>query len=199
MKTKSEVEMIFSAYKGIMRTTQLTKEHIFYKDIQDLIKMNVIEKVRVGYYQWINPQNNSEVNTIIHLFPDAIVCMYSALFYYRYSNRVSHEWNLSVSKDSNKSRFKLLYPSVKPYYVEPHLLYLGLTEGLIDGIKIKITDKERTICDCLKYANKMDKEIFNMALRRYIEDPDKDLPHLMTYAHKLRVTKKVRDLIEVWI
>jgi predicted transcriptional regulator of viral defense system len=199
MKTKNEVEMIFNAYKGIMRTTQLSKEHIFYKDIQDLIKGNIVEKIRYGYYQWINPQNNSEVNTIIHLFPDAIVCMYTALFYYRYSNRVSNQWNLAVSKDSNKSRFKLNYPSVKPYYVETHLIDLGATDGLIDGIKIAITDKERTICDCLKYANRMDKETLNMALRRYIEDPDKNVQNLMTYAYKLRVTKKVRDLIEVWL
>ena len=190
---------IFDKYGGMMRTTQLAEEKIFYPQREKLIADGHVEKIRRGYYQWINPDDFSEVGTVIHLFPDAILCMDTALRYYGYSDRTPGDWHLAVSKDSGKSRFKIDYPFVKPYYVEPAVLELGLTTGSMDGHTIRIYDKERLICDCLRYRNKMDKEIFNKAIQKYIVDPGKSIPKLMEYASPLRVKKLAKDLIGVWL
>lgn len=190
---------IFDKYSGMMRTTQLAEEKIFYPQREKLIADGYVEKIRRGYYQWINPDDFSEVGTVIRLFPDAILCMDTALRYYGYSDRTPGDWHLAVSKDSGKSRFKIDYPFVKPYYVEPAVLELGLTTGSMDGHAIRIYDKERLICDCLRYRNKMDKEIFNKAIQKYIADSEKSIPKLMEYAGPLRVKKLAKDLIGVWL
>ena len=190
---------IFDKYGGMMRTTQLAEEKIFYPQREKLVADGYVEKIRRGYYQWINPDDFSEVGTVIRLFPDAILCMDTALRYYGYSDRTPGDWHLAVSKDSGKSRFKIDYPFVKPYYVEPAVLELGLTTGTMDGHAIRIYDKERLICDCLRYRNKMDKEIFNKAIQKYIADPEKSIPKLMEYAGPLRVKKLAKDLIGVWL
>ena len=190
---------IFDKYGGMMRTTQLAEEKIFYPQREKLIADGYVEKIRRGYYQWINPDDFSEVGTVIRLFPDAILCMDTALRYYGYSDRTPGDWHLAVSKDSGKSRFKIDYPFVKPYYVEPTVLELGLTTGTMDGHAIRIYDKERLICDCLRYRNKMDREIFNKAIQKYIADPEKSIPKLMEYAGPLRVKKLAKDLIGVWL
>ena len=190
---------ILDKYGGMMRTTQLAEEKIFYPQREKLIADGYVEKIRRGYYQWINPDDFSEVGTVIRLFPDAILCMDTALRYYGYSDRTPGDWHLAVSKDSGKSRFKIDYPFVKPYYVEPAVLELGLTNGTMDGHAIRIYDKDRLICDCLRYRNKMDKEIFNKAIQKYIADPEKSIPKLMEYAGPLRVKKLAKDLIGVWL
>lgn len=190
---------IFEKYGGMMRTKQLEAEKIFYLSRQQLINDGYIEKVRTGYYQWIDPDDFSEVKTVIRLFPDAILCMDTALRYHGYSDRNPGKWHLAVSKDSCKSRFKIDYPFVKPYYMEPAVLGLGMTQGNMDGQEILIYDKDRVICDCLRYRNKMDKEIFNKAIQSYINDPGKRIPRLLEYAGPLRVTKIVKDLIGVWL
>lgn len=190
---------IFDKYGGMMRTTQLAEEKIFYPQREKLIADGYVEKIRRGYYQWINLDDFSEVATVIRLFPDAILCMDTALRYYGYSDRTPGDWHLAVSKDSGKSRFKIDYPFVKPYYVEPAVLELGLTTGTMDGHAIRIYDKDRLICDCLRYRNKMDKEIFNKAIQKYIADPEKSIPKLMEYAGPLRVKKLAKDLIGVWL
>ncbi len=190
---------IFDKYGGMMRTTQLAEEKIFYPQREKLIADGYVEKIRRGYYQWINPDDFSEVGTVIRLFPDAILCMDTALRYYGYSDRTPGDWHLAVSKDSGKSRFKIDYPFVKPYYVEPAVLELGLTTGTMDGHAIRIYDKDRLICDCLRYRNKMDKEIFNKSIQKYIADPEKSIPKLMEYAGPLRVKKLAKDLIGVWL
>lgn len=190
---------IFDKYGGMMRTTQLAEEKIFYPQREKLIADGYVEKIRRGYYQWINPDDFSEVGTVIRLFPDAILCMDTALRYYDYSDRTPGDWHLAVSKDSGKSRFRIDYPFVKPYYVEPSVLELGLTTGTMDGHAIRIYDKDRLICDCLRYRNKMDKEISNKAIQKYIADPEKSIPKLMEYAGPLRVKKLAKDLIGVWL
>lgn len=190
---------IFDKYGGMMRTMQLAEEKIFYPQREKLIADGYVEKIRRGYYQWMNPDDFSEVGTVIRLFPDAILCMDTALRYYGYSDRTPGDWHLAVSKDSGKSRFRIDYPFVKPYYVEPSLLELGLTTGIMDDHTIRIYDKDRLICDCLRYRNKMDKEIFNKAIQKYIADPEKSIPKLMEYAGPLRVKKLAKDLIGVWL
>lgn len=197
--TVEECKRIFDCYGSMMRTSQLQQEKIFYTQREWLIAEGYIEKVRRGYYQWIDSEYSSEVSTVVRLFPDAILCMDTALRYYGYSDRTPGEWHLAVSKDSGKSRFKIDYPFVKPYYIEPAVLELGLTKGNMDGREIRIYDKDRVICDCLRYRNKMDKEIFNKAIQAYIADPGKNIPRLMAYAGPLRVRKLVKDLIGVWL
>ncbi len=190
---------IFDRYDGMMRTNQLAEEKVFYQQRQTLIEDGYVEKIRRGYYQWVNPENFSEVATVTRLFTDAILCMDTALRYYGYSDRTPADWHLAVSKDSGKSRFNIDYPFVKPYYVEPRVLELGRTTGNIDGHEVRIYDKDRVICDCLRYRNKMDKEIFNKAIRSYVTDPEKRIQKLMEYAELLRIKKVAKDLIGVWL
>lgn len=76
---------------------------------------------------------------------------------------------------------------------------MGETTGEIDYIKIRIYDRDRTICDILRNMNRMDKEVFNKAIQSYVRDSQKNIPNLMEYAKVLRVQKKVKDLIGVWL
>ena len=199
MNSILEYKKIFDKYGGMMRTKQLQAANILYRPLQKLIHQGYVEKVRYGYYQWVDHDDFSEVGTVTRLFPDAILCMDTALWYYGYSDRTPADWHLAVSKDSGKSRFRIDYPFVKPYYVEPSLLELGLIVGEVDGHEVRIYNKDRLICDCLRYRNKMDKEIFNKAIQSYIADPGKSIPKLLEYAEMLRVKKTAKDLIGVWL
>lgn len=199
MRNINDIKELFRRYGGMMKTAQLTKEKVYYSDITYLVREGVIEKVRRGYYQLLDDDSLSEVVTIIRLFPDGIFCMDTALRHYGYSDRTPAEWHIAVNKYSNRTRFKLDYPFVKPYYVAPEVLEIGLCEQEIDGNMVRMYDKERVICDCLRYRNKMDKEIFNKAIQAYVSDTSKSIPKLMEYSVPLRCQKLVKDLIGVWL
>ena len=199
MRDINTAKTIFDRYGGIMKTSELSKEKIYYADIANLIRAGVVEKIRHSYYQWVDSDNLSEAVTISKLFPDGILCMDTALRHYGYSDRTPAQWHIAVSKFSNRTRFKIDYPFVKPYFVAPELLEIGLCEQKIDGNKVRMYDKERVICDCLRYRNKMDKEIFNKAIQSYVSDTSKSIPKLMEYSVPLRCQKLVKDLIGVWL
>ena len=196
---KTFLGKIFLNYNFTMTTAQLNKEKLYYRDIQRMLDEGLIEKVKRGYYHWIEDYGTSEVAIINSLFPDAVFCMETALFYYKYSDRNPAEWNITVDKNTSRQRTNIDYPFVKAYRVEPALLSLGETDGIIEFAKVRIYDRDRTVCDVLRNMSKIDKEIFNKAIQNYVKDPQKNIPNLMEYAKALRVQKKVNDLIGVWL
>lgn len=196
---KTFLGKIFLNYNFTMTTAQLNKEKLYYRDIQRMLDEGLIEKVKRGYYHWIEDYGTSEVAIINSLFPDAVFCMETALFYYKYSDRSPAEWNITVDKNTSRQRTNIDYPFVKAYRVEPALLSLGETDGIIEFTKVRIYDRDRTVCDVLRNMSKIDKEIFNKAIQNYVKDLQKNIPNLMKYAKALRVQKKVNDLIGVWL
>ena len=198
-KSINTVRKIFSKHDNIMTTAQLDSYRIYYADIQQLLNEGFIEKIKRGYYHWTETYGEQEVKIINRLFPDAVLCMETALFYYGYSDRTPAEWNIAINKNASRQRTKIEYPFVKAYRVEPYLLPVGETKGNIDSREVRIYDRDRTICDVLRNMNRMDKEIFNKAIQNYVKDPKKCIPNLMQYANELRVQKRVKDVIGVWL
>lgn len=192
-------EAIFKQYGGIMRTCELTKEGISYQQIQNLIEEGSIEKIKYGYYQWQDEKAFTEVSVISSLFPEAVICDVSAAMYYGYTDRVPGAWHIAVDNKSARNKFKLDFPKIKPHFIEANRLDIGICEENIDGITVKIYDRERVVCDCLRHVNTMDGEIFNTVIQRYIKDKDKDAARLMAYASKLGVEKKARRVLGVWL
>lgn len=202
MLTQNDIRIlskIFSDYGYVMTTAQLTNEKLFYRDIQRMLEQGLIERIKRGCYHWVEDYGTSEVVIVNRLFPDAVLCMETALFYYRYSDRNPAEWNITINKNTSRKRTNIDYPFIKAYRVEPELLFIGKTKGEIDFQEVCIYDRDRTICDVLRNMNKMDKEIFNKAIQGYVKDPKKNIPNLMQYAKGLRVQKRVKDLIGVWL
>lgn len=141
-------------------------------DIKNLLQEDVIERLLKGYYK-LTAMDLSDAELIKKLYPEGVICMDSALFYYGYSDRTPIEWHIAVTKDISKARFNIDYPHMKPYYLEPYLLKLGVEKALYDQTELKIFSRDRLICDCLFYEMKMDIEIFNKAILNYIKDPKK--------------------------
>lgn len=190
---------IFKNYDYVMTTAQLSSVKLYYRDIQRMLNEGLIEKIKRGYYHWIESYGKDEIVIINRLFPDGVLCMHTALFYYKYSNRNPAEWYITIDKNTSRQRTQIEYPLIKAYRVESELLSLGETKGEIDSQKVRIYDRDRTICDVLRNMNKMDKEIFNKAIQEYVKDPQKNIPNLMQYAKALRVQERVKYLIGVWL
>lgn len=193
------LKTMFDRYGGIMRTRDLKEEGFYYKRIQRLVEDGEIKQVRRGYYQYFKEGTYSDIPTITTLFPDGVICMESALDYYGYIDRTPVAWHLAVDNKSTRTRFYIEYPIVKPHFIQSNRYQVGIEEVEIDGKPVKIYDKERTICDLLHHRNKVDGEVFNLAIQRYIQDPKKLEARLLRYAKLLHVEKKVHEVLGVWL
>lgn len=184
----------------LIRTSELNGLSIYSKEISELVEGGYIERVKQGYYRIVeHTEDHSEAKLISQLYPDGIICMVSALFYYGYSDRTPINWDIAIDRNVSKARFNIDYPYVKPYYIDKAHLEYGVTEGQYEDCVLKIFDRDRLICECIKHENKMDREIYNKAIINYINDSGKNVTNLLDYAKKRNIHKKVRERIGVWL
>ncbi len=183
---------------GIAKKEQLSKIGIDYRRILDFVENGDIVRIKNGYYT-DRIDRFTEDELIAKLFPDGVLCMENALYAYGYITQKPFGWKIAIDKNTSKSRFKMDYPKVVPFYTEPEALALGVSEITLEGNTFQIYDKDRLICDCLKYESKMEREDFKAAVQAYIRDEDKDISALLEYAKERKVLKKVQSLIGVWL
>ena len=182
---------------GIAKTSDFVAAGIPAVDVVNLCNTGYLERIRHGYYQLANGDTYSEEQLLATLIPKAIICVESALFHYGYSDFAPRKWSIAVPRSMSRTKLDIDAPALQTYYVQPEIYELGKTTADFNGIILSIYDRERTICDCFKYRSRLDNEIFNKALNAYVNDPQKDLKNLSGYAKKLRVHKKVTELMEV--
>ncbi len=193
-----EIQKTMDANKGVTKASELYALGMDYRKVQSFVKEGRIKKIKNGYYA-LNDGSLSEETLLLSLFPDGVLTMESALFYYGYMLNRPFQWHIAIDKNTSKSRFKLEYPTVKPYYTEPKELELGVTEIQFGPGKMRIYDKERLICDCLKYEEKLDNDVLKKAMLKYIQEENKDIEKLMEYARQRKVVTKVQNRIGVWL
>jgi len=183
---------------GILKTSELNSLGLSSRQIKRFVDCGIITRIKRGYYEFHEGVIHEEV-IISKLFPKAVIFLESSLMYYEYTDRIPTAWQIAVDKNSNKNKYDINYPLIETFYLEPKFLELGVDEIYIDNVKIRIYDRDRTICDILRYEKKLEKEVFNNAVQRYIKDPKKNLRNLFEYAEILNIKNKTQTYIGVWI
>ena len=182
---------------GIAKTSDFVAAGIPAVDVVNLCNTGYLERIRHGYYQLADWDTSSEEQLIAALIPKAIICVESALFHYGYSDFAPRKWSIAVPRSMSRTKLDIDALELQTYYVQSEIYELGKTTADFNGVMLPVYDRERTICDCFKYRSRLDNEIFNKALNAYVNDSKKDLRNLSGYAKKLRVHKKVTELMEV--
>lgn len=196
--TKIEIaKKIISEHGGIAKTSDFLAVGFYRSDLGLLISKGIIERVHHGYYQLTDNYNITEAEYISKLLPEGIVCVESALFYYGYTDFTPREWSIAVPRTVSQTKLKSFIVPLKAYYIQPDNYELGKIQADFDGTVLPIYDKERTICDCFKYRNKLDNELFAKAVNAYVVDKKKNLANLSKYAKQLRVHNKMINMMEV--
>lgn len=195
MTSEEKIIKMANDNNGYITTKQVKKANISTVCLTRLIKKNKLERISRGFYA----VSNSFCDDYYKYQLKSKNCVFShatALYFYDLSDRtpiyfdmtVPYGYNGSLSKDKN----------ISLHYVKKEVLDLGVTYITSPfGMKIKVYDLERTICDIVKARNHMDKEIFTKALQRYVKLKNKDLFKLMKYAKILKIDKKITEYMEV--
>jgi predicted transcriptional regulator of viral defense system len=188
----------FQRCGGILKTVELKDLGLSSRQIKRLLNEGIITKTKRGFYELTDYVIREEV-IIARLFPRAVIFLESALFHYDYTDRIPPAWQIAVDRYSKTTQYRIDYPLIEPYYLEPKFLDIGVDIIEIDGIEIKIYNRDRTICDVLRYEKKLEKEVFYNAIGRYIEDSKKNIRKLFEYAEIFNIKNKVQTRIGMWL
>jgi predicted transcriptional regulator of viral defense system len=119
--------------------------------------------------------------------------MFSTWFYYNLTTTIPHQSHIAVTQ---KKKITLPnYPPIKLYYWSDKYYQLGIDEIKIDNLQVKIYNLEKSVCDAVRFRNKVGIDITIEVLKNYVKRKDINLTTLSKYAKQLRIEKIMQTMI----
>lgn len=196
MTKQEEIIKIFRQKSSIVKLEEITNQGINKYHLQKLVENGEVEKVQHGIYKLVDYQTNEFVE-LKKIIPKGVICLYSSWNYFDLTTYIPNEYHIAIEK---KSKVKLPeYPPIKLYYWKNSILQIGIKQKMIDNVKIEIYDMEKSVCDAIKFRNKIGKDILNEVLTNYLKRSDKNIDKLIKYAKELRVETILKNYLDVLI
>ena len=198
-KMKERPEEIFRQHGGQLRMSEAIEHGITRYMLYSLRDRGVIEQVSRGIYRLVElpPISNPDLVTVSLRFPNAVICLVSALAYHDITTQIPHAVFVAVSRDSRIP--SLDYPPIQAHRFSNDAYKAGIEEHLIDGVPVKIYSPEKTLADCFKFRNKIGMDVVLEALKLYKTRKKFNLGELLKYAKICRVEKVMRPYLEATV
>lgn len=194
-KKHKKIIKIFKTHNGYARSKDILAEGIHPRDIKSILDEGIVIKVKNGLYRLSDTPviSNQSFIDLACAVPEGVICLLSALSYYEMTTFNPSIISMAIHRKS--WRPKIEYPPVEFYYFSKKQFEAGIDKINIRGYKISIYCREKTICDCFRYRNKLGIDIAKEGLSEYLRRKDRNLERLLKYAEICRVKK----LMEIWI
>lgn len=182
--------------KGGIITKDEFKSVAEYKRVLRAVERGDVVRLRQGVYADPAVMLNTMVD-VERIVPGGVVCLYNAWAYYQLSTTIPPGFCIAI--DAKRT---VTLPSSLPiqlYYWKKEYLEIGVISDTISSYKVKITDMERSVCDAVKYRNKIGLDVCTEVIRNYLRKPSKNVTRLMEYSKQLRVANVLKNYLEIAI
>lgn len=180
---------------GYITTKEVVENGINKTFLTNMVRNGKLVRISKGYYG-LPDYIEDEYYKIASKSKNARFSLATALYLHNLSDRTPLVYNITLP--FGYSGILQKEKNVVITSVKREILDLGMIEMTSPfGMKIKVYDVERTICDIIKNKNKMDAEIFSKALKEYAKSKNKNLSKLTKYAKAMNIEKKVSEYMEV--
>jgi len=195
MNFYDKILSIIEKNNGYVTTKEVVENGINKIFLTNMVRNGKLVRISRGYYGLPN-YIEDDYYKLASKSKNARYSMATALYLHNLSDRTPLVYNITLPFGYNGALQK--EKNVVLNFVNRKILDLGMIEITSPfGMRIKVYDIERTICDIIKNKNKMDAEIFSKALKEYAKSKNKNLNKLMKYAKVMNIEKKVSEYMEV--
>lgn len=198
-KEKASPETLFRQHGGQLRMGEAIALGMSRYSLYSLRDKGIIEQVSRGVYRLVElpPLSNPDLVTVGLRFPNAVICLISALAYHEITTQIPHAVSVAVPRDARMP--SLDSPPVHAYRFSDDAFRAGIEKHEIDGVTVRIYSAEKTLADCFKYRNKIGMDVVLEALKFYRSQRPFNLDNLLKYARICRVEKVMKPYLEATV
>jgi predicted transcriptional regulator of viral defense system len=198
-KLKQSPEEIFRQHGGQLRMSEALSQGISRYMLYTLQDRGIIERVTRGVYRLaeLPPIGNPDLVTVSLRFPNAVICLISALAFHGLTTQIPHEVSVAVPRDARMP--SLDFPPVKAHKFSEAAFKAGIEEHKIDGVSVRIYSAGKTLVDCFKFRNKIGMDVVLEALKLSKAKKKFNLDELLRYARICRVDKVMKPYLEAML
>ena len=192
----SDYKKIFAKHNGILRASKAIElgvpKHVLY----GMVKSGELLREAQGIYRLSDsdPLGNPDLVNITLRVPRAVFCLISALYFHELTTQIPHSVYIALPRDVKTPKIK--YPPIWLFHYSKASYQAGIVEHELDGIKVKIYNREKTIADCFKFRQKIGMDVALEAIKDYFTQPNPNVSMLLKYARNNRVEKIMRPYLE---
>lgn len=192
-KPMQKISEIVATKGGIVTMDEIT-DRAEYKRILRAVERGELVRLRQGVYA----VPIAMLNTIIdveRIVPQGVLCLYSAWTHYQLTTTVPPSFCIAI-----EAKRKVALPTILPvnlYYWKAENLKFGIVDVEISNYQVRMTDLERSVCDAVKYRNKIGSDLCAEIIRTYLRKKERNLSRLIDYAKRLRVAKVLNNYLEI--
>jgi len=195
MKHLEKLEELINKQHGTVMSADLDLYDIPRTYLQMMVADGKLERVERGVYVSTDAIED-EMYSMQIKYPKLIYSHETALYLHGLSDRTPFEFSASVP--SGYKVVRAVAERFKIYYIKKELHELGVeTIQSSHGNPIKAYNIERTVCDIIRSRSRIDIQILNEALKRFVKLKSSDLSLLMDYAKKLKIDTVLKNYLEV--
>ena len=194
MNYLEKLKKLIEKQHGTILSADLDRNEIPRVYLQKMLAEGQLERVARGVYVFVDSIED-EMYFMQTKYPKLIYSHETALYLHGLSDRTPFEYSATVP-----SGYKVVGTVAKwfkIYYIKKELHEQGVeTVKSAHGNPIRTYILERTICDLIRSRNRIDVQILNDALKRFVKIKSADYSILMDHAKKLRVETVLKNYLE---
>lgn len=189
-----ELLEIFKRNKGYLSSNELVSRTM-RNHLHKLIEQDKVSRVKRGVYCLNEEAAKRQMIDVERIIPGSVLCLYSAWSHYQLTLTIANAFHLAVEK-SRKITLPN-HPKIIVSYLQKEYFELGIETTTIEGFSLNIYDIEKSVCDAVKYRNKVGMELTSEVIKNYLAVNNRNIDKLVKYAKAMRVYNTLRMYLEV--
>jgi len=164
--------------------------------LQRLVRDRKVERVGRGLYVPVGGPVTER-----HTFAEAakrvsggVICLLSALSFHGMTTQSPHEVWVAIDVKAWKPGAE--WPPLRIVRFSGEALTFGVEKHVVEGVKVRVTSRAKTVADCFKYRNKIGVDVAVEALREYLGKRGRSMDDLLAAAKVCRVTRVLQPYLE---
>jgi len=190
------LEKLFVNNNGYLETKILKKRSEFYQ-LKKMVEAGDAFALKRGLYRLTQWDSNSELAEVCRIVDGGVVCLFSAWHFYELTTFVPSKHYMAIP--SKTKRILPAFPPIELTYWKETSYQLGKVEVEQKEGLITIYDIEKSVCDAIKFRNKVGEEQSAEVLKNYLKRSDRNLDKLLKYARQLNVETVLQQQLKILV
>ena len=186
---------VFEENHGILKLSQAVNLGVPKYIVYEMFSAGILLKEEKGIYRLstTEPLGNPDLVQVSLLVPKAVICLVSALYFHGLTTQVPHGVHIALPSNIPKPRIE--YPPLDVYWLSKNSYASGIGEYSLDGVLVRIYNREKTIADCFKFRKRIGEAIAIEALKDYMGQPKRQIDDVLKYARINRVERVIQPYL----
>ena len=192
-----KLEELFVQNKGYLTSKLIRGNRSLYYQLKTLLETEKVVQIKRGLYRHFDFAEEASWGEVCRIAHQAVICLFSAWRFYELSTQTPTEIHVAIP-----AKNKVLlpdYPPIKLYYWDKRFYETGIIQTTYNEEQITIYDIEKSVCDAIRYRNKVGTDITSEVLRNYLKRKDRNLDKLMKYAKNMRISTVLNQYLTMML